>query len=81
MYGGTPESDIHQGSYDGPAFTEGETYNLHTAGTRIGIRGLDEHLCRVTRDDGSTAIGVYQTIDPVAYEACASGRPGWDFLG
>lgn len=80
MYGGTPESDIHQGSYDGPAFTEGETFNLHRGATRIGIRGLDEHLCRVTRDDGSTAIGVYQTIDPVAYEACASGRPGWDFL-
>ncbi|MFF4596683.1 hypothetical protein ACQPXB_32355 [Amycolatopsis sp. CA-161197] len=79
MYGGTPESGIHQGSYDGPAFTEGETYDLTDPRTRIGLRGLDEHLCRVTCD-GETVIGIYQTIDPVAYETCKSGRPGWAFL-
>ena len=79
MYGGTPGGDIHQGSYYGPDMTEGETYDLLPATTRIGLRGLDEHLCRVTCD-GETVIGIYQTIDPVAYEACMSGRPGWDFL-
>lgn len=79
MYGGTPESGIHQGGYDGPDLTEGETYDLTRPETRIGIRGLDEHLCRVTAD-GMTTIGVYQTIDPVAYEQCVSGRPGWEFL-
>ncbi|WP_326837305.1 hypothetical protein VSH64_20825 [Amycolatopsis rhabdoformis] len=79
MYGGTPESGIHQGSYDGPALTEGETYDLADPRTRIGLRGLDEHLCRVTCE-GETVIGVYQTIDPVAYETCKSGRPGWAFL-
>ncbi|MTD14830.1 hypothetical protein GIS00_12850 [Nakamurella sp. YIM 132087] len=80
MYGGTPDGDIHQGSYDGPDLTEGETFDLHRPETRIGIRGLDEHLCRVTRDDGTTVLGIYQTIDPLAYEACVSGRPGWDLL-
>ena len=80
MYGGTPDGDIHQGSYDGPDLTEGETYDLSRPETRIGIRGLDEHLCRVTTDTGETAIGVYQAIDPVAYELCVSGRPGWAFL-
>ncbi|MEV4602930.1 hypothetical protein AB0K15_36730 [Amycolatopsis sp. NPDC049253] len=79
MYGGTPESGIHQGSYDGPSMTEGETYDLTNPRTRISLRGLDEHLCRVTCD-GETVIGIYQTIDPVAYETCKSGRPGWDFL-
>jgi hypothetical protein len=44
------------------------------------VRGLDEHLCRVVRDDGASTLGIYQTIDPVAYEACVSDRRGWDFL-
>jgi hypothetical protein len=79
MYGGTPGGEIHQGGYDGPDMTEGETYDLSEASTRIGLRGLDEHLCHVTCD-GETVLGVYQTIDPVAYEACKSGRPGWNFL-
>jgi len=79
MYGGTPEGDIHQGAYDGPDMTSGETYDVTDPKQRIGLRGLDEHLCRVTCGE-ETAIGVYQTIDPVAYEACMSGRPGWDFL-
>jgi hypothetical protein len=80
MYGGTPGGEIHQGSYDGPDMTEGETFDLTRPESRIGIRGLDEHLCRVTRDDGTIVLGIYQAIDPVAYEACVSGRPGWDFL-
>lgn len=80
MYGGTPGADIHQGGYDGPNMTEGETLDLTRPETRIGVRGLDEHLCRVTRDDGTSVLGVYQTIDPTAYEACMSGRRGWDFL-
>jgi hypothetical protein len=80
MYGGTPGSEIHQGGYDGPDMTEGETLDLDRPETRIGVRGLDEHLCRVTRDDGTAVLGVYQTIDPVAFEACTSGRRGWDFL-
>ena len=79
MYGGTPGSDLHQGSYDGPDMTEGEVVDLSGAPERIGLRGLDEHLCRVTCGN-ETVIGVYQTIDPVAYEACLSGRPGWAML-
>lgn len=79
MYGGTPRGDIHQGAYDGPPMTEGETIDLSMPSARIGLRGLDEHLCRVTCG-GESVIGVYQTIDPLAYEACAAGRPGWNFL-
>lgn len=79
MYGGTPTGDIHQGGYDGPDMTQGETYDVSDPRVRIGLRGLDEHLCRVTCD-GETAIGIYQTIDPVAFEVTTSGRPGWAFL-
>lgn len=79
MYGGTPGGDIHQGGYEGPDLTEGETYDVDDPAVRIRLRGLDEHLCKVTYE-GRTTIGVYQTIDPVAYEMCMSGRPGWAFL-
>jgi hypothetical protein len=79
MYGGTPGRGIHQGAYDGPDLVEGETYDVNVASVRASIAGLDEHLCRVTCD-GEEAIGIYQPIDPAAYEACAAGRPGWSFL-
>jgi hypothetical protein len=79
MYGGTPDGDIHQGGYDGPPLVEGETYDVSEPKVRMAIAGLDEHLCRVT-SGGETTLGIYQTIDPVAYEACAAGRPGWSFL-
>ncbi len=79
MYGGTPDKDIHQGGYDGPDLIEGETYDVNQAEVRGRLAGLDEHLCRVTCN-GEVATGFYQPIDPVAYEACAAGRPGWAFL-
>ncbi len=78
MYGGTPRSGIHQGAYDGPPLVEGESVDLTDPMVRRQMAGLDEHLCRVTCD-GETAIGVYQTIDPAAYEACLAGREGWSF--
>lgn len=79
MYGGTPDRDIHQGGYDGPDLVEGETYEIDRPAVRTGIAGLDEHLCEVTCD-GERSIGLYQAIDPLAYENCAAGRPGWAFL-
>ncbi len=78
MYGGTPGSGIHQGAYDGPPLVEGETVDLKDPSVRRTMAGLDEHLCTVTCD-GESTLGVYQTIDPTAYETCASGRAGWNF--
>ena len=79
MYGGTPDRDVHQGGYDGPPLVEGETYDVSDPFVRTRISGLDEHLCRV-ECDGETVTGVYQTIDPLAYENCVAGKPGWAFL-
>lgn len=79
MYGGTPDGDIHQGGYDGPPRVEGEIYDVGDPQVRSRIMGLDEHLCRARCGD-ETAIGVYQTIDPVAHRVCSEGRPGWSFL-
>jgi hypothetical protein len=79
MYGGTPDRGIHQGGYEGEDLVEGETYDVNRPEVRMAIAGLDEHLCRVSCN-GEVTTGIYQPIDPVAYEACAAGRPGWAFL-
>jgi len=79
MYGGTPDKQIHQGGYEGPDLVEGETYDVNDPAVRTRLAGLDEHLCKVTCDV-EVASGFYQPIDPVAYEACRDGRPGWAFL-
>lgn len=79
MYGGTPDRDIHQGGYDGPELVEGETYDVTSAEVRRRISGLNEHLCQVSCE-GEEALGVFQTIDPAAYEACVADKPGWAFL-
>ena len=80
MYGGTPVSGIHQGGYAGQdLLVEGDVYDVTRPEVRAALAGLDEHLCRVTCD-GETTTGLYQPIDPNAYRACGSGRPGWAFL-
>lgn len=79
MYGGTPDGDIHQGGWDGPPTVQGETEDVADPLVRARLSGLDEHLCQVACD-GEEVLGIYQTIDPVAYEMCRSGRPGWSFL-
>lgn len=79
MYGGTPDRGVHQGGYDGQPHVEGETYDVSDPFVRTRISGLDEHLCRVECAEESVT-GIYQTIDPVAYELCAAGKPGWSFL-
>lgn len=78
-YGGTPDRGIHQGAYDGPELVEGETYDVTRPEVRRAITGLNMHVCRVTCGEESTT-GIFQPVDPVAYEQCAAGRPGWSFL-
>lgn len=81
MYGGTPDKNIHQGSYAGASeVIEGDVFDVNDAAVRASLVGLDEHLCRVTCGDETTT-GLMQPIDPNAYEACASPtREGWSFL-
>ncbi|GAA3522648.1 hypothetical protein GCM10022222_00580 [Amycolatopsis ultiminotia] len=83
MYGGTPDGDVHQGHYRGgdlpEVLVEGDTYDLADPATRLRLRGLDEHHCRISWDGRSTT-GVLQPLEPDAYEACKRGTPGWAFL-
>ncbi|MFT7599208.1 MAG: hypothetical protein ACI8TP_002137 [Acidimicrobiales bacterium] len=81
MYGGTPDKNIHQGEYSGDEeLIEGDIFDVNDPEVRASLKGLDEHLCRITCD-GETTTGLMQPIDPNAYNACASPtREGWSFL-
>lgn len=78
MYGGSPDGR-YQGLYPGEDLTEGDVADASDPAVRTSLAGLDEHQCRVT-GAGSEVVGVFQPIDPAAYEACAAGRTGWSFL-
>lgn len=79
MYGGTPDSGIHQGEYAGGERVEGDCYDLTDPQVRRKLSGLNEHHCEI-RCDGEVGTGILQPLEPDAYEACAQGRPGWRFL-
>ena len=79
FYGGTPETGLHHGEYAGPARVEHDRFDATSATTRLALRGLDEHHCRVV-EDGRETTGILQPLEPDAYEACAAGKPGWELL-
>lgn len=78
MYGGTPDGGTHQGERRS-VHVEGDRYDVRDETVCRLLGGLDEHLCEVTCD-GKTVLGIYQPIDPAAYEACRSGLAGWNLL-
>jgi hypothetical protein len=79
MYGGSPGTNIHHGTWTGGEHVEGDLFDVTRPEVRAEISGLNEHHCRVTWDGGSTT-GILQPLEPDAYEACAEKEPGWEFL-
>jgi hypothetical protein len=79
MYGGTPDKGLHHGMSGGVEAVEGDRFDLRLPETRLELRGLDEHHCRISCD-GETATGILQPLEPDAYEACLRGEPGWSLL-
>lgn len=79
MYGGTPESNIFQGSRAGGEHVEGDCYDLRDLQVRRKLSALNEHHCEI-RCDGEDSTGILHPLEPDAYEACAQGKSGWRFL-
>lgn len=78
LYGGSPDKTIWQGDAVGER-VEGDIHDLALAENRLGLRGLDEHHCRITCD-GEVTTGILQPLEPDAWEACRRGDKGWAFL-
>lgn len=79
LYGGSPDKRIWQGDYVGDDVVQGDRFDLQDPATRLQLRGLDEHHCRITCD-GEVTTGILQPLEPDAFEACARGEKGWSFL-
>ena len=77
FYGGTPESNLRHGEYDGPELIEWDSFDVNDAAGRRRLRGLEEHHCRVEPDSGPATTGILQPLEPDVYLACAEHRPGW----
>jgi len=79
MYGGTPDRGIYHGQYVGDDVVEGDEYDVTDASVRAMLSGLNEHHCRITCGNQTTT-GIFQPLEPDAYEACLRREPGWSFL-
>lgn len=75
---GTPTGDVSHGEFVGDGVVVAETFDVSTAEGRLHLQGMSDKLCRATCD-GETTFGILETIDPVAYELCAQGAPGFAF--
>ncbi|GAB25477.1 hypothetical protein GOPIP_084_00600 [Gordonia polyisoprenivorans NBRC 16320 = JCM 10675] len=79
FYGGTPESGIHHGQYQGADRVEWDFFDVNDPAQRSRLSGLNEHHCRVSGNAVATT-GVMQPLEPDVYQACVDGRPGWNLL-
>jgi len=78
--GGTPDGDIWMGMYVGDNVVSGETYDITDPAMRLKLRGGTNYHCEVTCGD-EVAYGIFETHDPVTWEMCESGAPGYSLLG
>lgn len=76
---GTPEEGYFQGTFVGENVVGGETYDLRDASTRARIGGFEDLLVTATCD-GETAVGILETRNPLLYDMCRDGVPGYRFL-
>lgn len=76
--GGTPDGDIWHGMPVGDLIGGGQ-YDVTRPENQALLAGLDDHLCEVSAR-GETTIGIFEPYEPVAYEACRDGWPGYSLL-
>jgi hypothetical protein len=76
---GTPEENWFQGTYGGGDAIRGEAYDLSDPVIRQRIAGFDDHLVLATCGDEQT-IGLLECSNPVLYEMCRDGAPGFALL-
>jgi hypothetical protein len=76
--GGTPDGDIWHGQPVGDLIGGG-AYDVNKPEVQAQLAGLDDHLCEVTAR-GETTIGIFEPYEPVCWEACRDGKPGYALL-
>jgi hypothetical protein len=76
---GTPEENWFQGTFDGGEPVRGETFDVSDPAVRQRIAGFDDHVM-VARCDGESTVGILECSNPVLYEMCRDGAPGFTLL-
>jgi hypothetical protein len=75
---GEPETNLHHGEYVGD-LVAGSSYDVSDPQVRVRLAGFDEHFVRATCD-GESTVGIIEVSNPVIYEWCRDGRPGYELL-
>lgn len=77
---GEPEHDYLQGMHLGDdVVVGGATYDVSDPQVRQRIGGYDDHLMEATCD-GETSVGIVEAKNPIPWEFCQEGVPGFTFL-
>jgi len=77
--GGTPDGDIYHGMYVGDDVVAGRTDDLTDVRVRTELAGFEDHLC-TARCDGETTVGILECRNPLLYDMCNEGLPGFSLL-
>ncbi len=77
--GGTPDGNIWHGMYVGENVVAGGVHDATKPDVQAALAGLDDHHCEVICD-GETTYGIFEPYEPVCWEACRDGRPGYRVL-
>jgi len=77
--GGTPDGDIWHGMYVGDDVVGGGSYDANKPEVQALLAGLDDHHCEVSCGS-ETTYGIFEPYEPVCWEACRDGRPGYALL-
>jgi hypothetical protein len=78
LNGGTPDGDIWHGMRVGDLIGGG-TFDVSKPDVQAMLAGLDDHLCEVSCG-GESTIGIFEPYEPLCWEACRDGVPGYSFL-
>jgi hypothetical protein len=77
--GGSPDDDFHHGMYVGDDVVTGRTDDITDPKVRMHLAGFDDHLC-IARCGEETTVGIIECMNPVLYEMCRDGVPGFSLL-
>jgi hypothetical protein len=77
--GGTPDGNVFHGMNVGDGVVVGHTDDVTDPNVRVHLAGFDDHLC-LARCDGETTVGILECVNPVLYEMCRDGAPGFSLL-
>lgn len=77
--GGTPGENLYHGMYVGDEVVAGQTYDVTDPKVRVDLAGFDDHLC-IARCGDETTVGILECLNPILYEMCRDGWPGFSLL-